>query len=152
MAGTGRKPYATVDITPFDVPVERLQPPPHLGPAATRVFRDLVARVPAGQFKPSDISLVCRWAEWTAVADRAAAEMATSDLVTADGRPSPWIAIHERASKQLVALALRLRLGPQSRASKAPKTEVPGQQSYYERMAAEEDDGEAGDGAVGDRS
>src|SRR6516164_8003109 len=72
MAGTGRKPYATVDITPFDVPVERLQPPPHLGPAATRVFRDLVARVPAGQFKPSDISLVCRWAEWTAVADRAA--------------------------------------------------------------------------------
>ena len=152
MGGTGRKPFTTIDISPFDMPVERLQPPPHLGPAATRIFRDLVARVPAGQFKPSDLSLVCRWCEWTAVADRAAAEMATSDLVTPDGQPSPWIAIAERASKQLVALSLRLRLGPQSRASKAPKTEAPGQQSYYERMAAEEDDGEAGDGVVGDRS
>jgi len=146
--GTGRKPYVTHDIVPFDMPAERLVPPPHLGPAATRIFRDLIVRVPAGQFKPSDLSLVCRWAEWTAVADRAAAEMATSDLVTADGRPSPWIAIAERASKQLVALSLRLRLGPQSRASKAPKTEAPGQQSYYERMAAE--DNEDGDGAIGD--
>jgi phage terminase small subunit len=149
--GTGRGPYATVDISPFDMPVERLQPPPHLGPAATRVFRDLVARVPAGQFKPSDLSLVCRWAEWTAVADLAGAELATSALVDEHGRPSPWIAIAERASKQLVALSLRLRLGPQSRASKAPKTEPAGQQSYYERMAAEETDDEAG-GAVGDRS
>ena len=146
--GTGRKPYVTHDIVPFDMPAERLVPPPHLGPAATRIFRDLIVRVPAGQFKPSDLSLVCRWAEWTAVADRAAAEMATSELVTADGRPSPWIAIAERASKQLVALSLRLRLGPQSRASKAPKTEAPGQQSYYERMAAE--DNEDGDGAIGD--
>ena len=146
--GTGRKPFTTIDVSPFDMPVERLEAPPHLGPAATRIFRDLVLRVPAGQFKPSDLSLVCRWAEWTAVADRAAAEMATSDLVTADGRPSPWIAIAERASKQLVALSLRLRLGPQSRASKAPKTEAPGQQSYYERMAAE--DNEDGDGAIGD--
>ena len=82
MGGTGRKPFTTIDISPFDMPVERLQPPPHLGPAATRIFRDLVARVPAGQFKPSDLSLVCRWCEWTAIADRAGAEMATSDLVT----------------------------------------------------------------------
>ena len=146
--GTGRKPFTTIDVSPFDMPVERLQPPPHLGHAATRIFRSLVASVPAAQFKPSDLSLVCRWAEWTAVADRAAAEIATGELVDEHGRPSPWIAIAERASKQLVALSLRLRLGPQSRASKAPKTEAPGQQSYYERMAAE--DNEDGDGAIGD--
>ena len=148
--GTGRKPFTTIDVSPFDMPVERLQPPPHLGHAATRIFRSLVASVPAAQFKPSDLSLVCRWCEWTAIADRAAAEIATGELVDEHGRPSPWIAIAERASKQLVALSLRLRLGPQSRANKAPKTEAPGQQSYYERMAAEEDDGEAGDGAIGD--
>jgi phage terminase small subunit len=142
MAGTGRKPYATVDISPFDMPIERLQPPPHLGPAATRVFRDLVLRVPAGQFKPSDLSLVCRWCEWTAVADRAAAEMATGELVDEHGQPSPWIAIAERASKQLVALALRLRLGPQSRASKAPKSEPVASLSYYEQMMLEDDDGD----------
>ena len=58
--GTGRKPYVTHDIVPFDMPAERLVPPPHLGPAATRIFRDLIVRVPAGQFKPSDLSLVCR--------------------------------------------------------------------------------------------
>ena len=142
MAGTGRKPFTTVDIAPFDMPVERLQPPPHLGPAATRVFRDLVLRVPAGQFKPSDLSLVCRWCEWTAVADRAAAEMATGELVDEHGQPSPWIAIAERASKQLVALALRLRLGPQSRASKAPKSEPVASLSYYEQMMLEDDDGD----------
>ena len=146
--GTGRKPFTTIDVSPFDMPVERLQPPPHLGHAATRIFRSLVASVPAAQFKPSDLSLVCRWCEWTAIADRAAAEIATGELVDEHGRPSPWIAIAERASKQLVALSLRLRLGPQSRASKAPKTEAPGQQSYYERMAAE--DNEDGDGAIGD--
>jgi len=146
--GTGRKPFTTIDVSPFDMPVERLEAPPHLGHAATRIFRSLVASVPAAQFKPSDLSLVCRWCEWTAIADRAAAEIATGELVDEHGRPSPWIAIAERASKQLVALSLRLRLGPQSRASKAPKTEAPGQQSYYERMAAE--DNEDGDGAIGD--
>ena len=142
MAGTGRKPYATVDITPFDQPVERLQPPPHLGPAATKVFRDLVARVPAGQFKPSDLSLVCRWAEWTAVADRAAAEIATGELVDEHGQPSPWIAIAERASKQLIALSLRLRLGPQSRMDKSPKTQAAKDLSYYDRMMLEGDNGD----------
>jgi len=143
--GTGRKPFTTIDVSPFDMPVERLEAPPHLGPAATRIFRDLVLRVPAGQFKPSDLSLVCRWAEWTAVADRAAAEMATGALVTPDGLPSPWIVIHERATKQLIALALRLRLGPQSRADKAPKTQAAKDLSYYERMALEGDDDGDGD-------
>jgi phage terminase small subunit len=142
MAGTGRKPYVTHDIVPFDMSVERLEAPPHLGPAATRIFRDLIVLVPAGQFKPSDISLVCRWCEWSAVADRAAAEMATSALVDENGRPSPWIAIAERASKQLVALSLRLRLGPQSRADKAPKTQPAGQLSYYDQMTLEGDDGD----------
>ena len=151
MAGTGRKPYATVDITPFDQPVERLQPPPHLGHAATRIFRSLVASVPAAQFKPSDLSLVCRWCEWTAIADRAAAEIATGELVDEHGRPSPWIAIAERASKQLVALSLRLRLGPQSRADKAPKTQPADQLSYYDQMTLEGDDGD-GDHPDRDRS
>ena len=142
MAGTGRKPFTTVDITPFDQPIERLQPPPHLGPAATRIFRDLVVRVPAEQFKPSDLSLVCRWCEWTAVADLAGAELATGALVDEHGQPSPWIAIAERASKQLIALSLRLRLGPQSRMDKSPKTQAAKDLSYYDRMMLEGDDGD----------
>jgi hypothetical protein len=59
-------------------------------------------------------------------------------------RPSGWFNLHERATKSLVALALRLRLGPQSRADKAPKTLPAAEMSYYERISFEEgadDDG-----------
>jgi len=141
MAGTGRKPYVTHDVTPFDAPDERLRPPDSLGPAEKRVFWSLITQVPATQFQPADLPLICRWCELTVLGDRAAAEMATGNLVE-NGLPSPWIAIHERATKQLIALALRLRLGPQSRADKAPKTQPAGTLSYYEQMTLEGDDGD----------
>ena len=73
------------------------------------------------------------------LADRAAAEMATGNLVE-NGLPSPWIAIHEKATKQLIALSLRLRLSPQSRMDKAPKTQAAKDLSYYDRMLLEGDD------------
>jgi hypothetical protein len=56
------------------------------------------------------------------MAETAAGEMAVSGMVTADGKPSPWVSIYMQATKALSGLALRLWLGPQSRASKAPKT------------------------------
>ena len=142
MGGTGRKPYVTHDVTPFGLPDERLKPPDHLGPLEKRVFFHLITHAPAGQFREVDLSLVCRWCELSAVADRAAAELATGNLVTEDGRPTPWLSVHERAVKGLVALSLRLQLAPQSRASKAPKTSPAGTLSYYEQMALEGDDGD----------
>jgi hypothetical protein len=142
MAGTGRKPYATVDITPFDAPDQRLRPPDSLGPLEKRIFFHLITHVPAAQFQPADLPLVCRWCELSAVADRAAAELATGNLVTEDGRPTPWLAVHEKAVKGLVALSLRLRLSPQSRMDKSPKTQPVGTLSYYEQMALEDDDGD----------
>jgi phage terminase small subunit len=146
MGGTGRKPFVTMDVTPFGLPDERLRPPDSLGPLERRVFLDLVAQCPASQFQKSDLSLLCRWAEWTVVAEQAAGEYRAGGLLTDDGRPSPWLAIHERATKNLIALALRLRLGPQSRADKAPKTLPSAELSYYERMALEDDDdGDEGD-------
>jgi hypothetical protein len=68
--------------------------------------------------------------------------MTTHGKVTPDGRPSPWLSVYMQATKQLNGLALRLRLGPQSRASKAPKT-LPRELSYYDEMAETEgeDDG-----------
>src|SRR5262245_16618063 len=137
MAETGRKPFATYDINPFGLPDERLRPPASLGTLEKQVFVDLITRCPAGQFRESDLPLLCRWAEATVLAERAAAEMAAGSLVTADGRVSPWVSIHERATKSLIALALRLRLGPQSRADKAPKTLPAASLSYYERMMLE---------------
>jgi phage terminase small subunit len=96
----------------------------------------LVCSVPAGQFKESDLSLLCRWAEATVQAEVAASELQASGLVTADGRVSPWFAIHQQATKSLTMLALRLRLGPQSRAPRAPKRQA-ASMSYYERMELE---------------
>jgi hypothetical protein len=100
-----------------------------------------VLSCPISQFQPADLPLLCRWAELTIMAERAAGELATGGMVTADGRVSPWFAIHERATKGLTALALRLRLGPQSRAKKAPKSKA-GPVSYYERMTLEGERGE----------
>jgi len=74
------------------------------------------------------------------LADRAAAEMVTADLLSDDFRAA--LGIHEKAVKGLVALSLRLQLAPQSRASKAPKTSPAGTLSYYEQMALEGDDGD----------
>jgi len=139
MAGTGRKPYVTHDVTPFDASDDRLKPPDSLGPAEKRVFWSLTTQVPAAQFQPADLPLICRWCELTVLADRAAAEMATGNLVE-NGLPSPWIAIHEKATKQLIALSLRLRLSPQSRMDKAPKTQAAKDLSYYDRMLLEGDD------------
>ena len=139
MAGTGRKPYTTMDIHPYGELDDRLKPPDSLGPAEKRVFWSLITQVPVTQFQPADLPLICRWCELTVVADRAAAEMATGNLVE-NGLPSPWIAIHEKATKQLIALSLRLRLSPQSRMDKAPKTQAAKDLSYYDRMMLEGDD------------
>ena len=49
------------------------------------------------------------------MAEQAAGELQAGGMVTADGRVSPWFTIHQQATKSLTGLALRLRLGPQSR-------------------------------------
>jgi hypothetical protein len=136
LAQTGRKPFATYDVQPFGA-WERLKPPASLGEPEKRAFFDLISRVPAGQFQECDLPLLCRWAELTVMAETAAGKLAVAGMVTTDGKVSPWFSVHERATKGLTLLALRLRLGPQSRASKAPKT-LAGELSYYDRRALED--------------
>src|SRR6516225_9670738 len=140
MAGTGRKPFVTTDVTPFGLPNKRVRPPTTLGALEKRAFLDLVTQCPASQFRKSDLPLLCRWAELTIMAEQAWGELSAGSPVTNDGRVSPWFTIHARATKELALLALRLRLGPQSRASKAPKTEPAENLSYYERQMLEDDD------------
>ena len=136
MAGTGRKPFETTDVVPFGAENERLRPPPSLAEPAKRAFLDLVTTTDPRQFRASDLPLLCRWAELTVMAEQAAGELQAGGMVTADGRVSPWFTIHQHATKGLTGLALRLRLGPQSRTPKAPKTK-PGAVSYYDRMTLE---------------
>jgi hypothetical protein len=137
MAPTGRQPYDTTEPTIFGVPSGRIRPPPGLGGREKEVFSSLVAACPAAQFQPSDTALICRWAESVALAEQAAGELEAGGVVTSDGKVSPWFTVHQRASKTVSELALRLRLGPQSRAPRAPKTKAR-PLSYYEMQALEE--------------
>jgi phage terminase small subunit len=132
MAKTGPN-YQATEVVPFGAD-RRLRPPDSLPDAARRAFADLVTSLPAGHFKQGDISLLCRYAEAVAAAEQAAFEMAQpGGMVTVDGRVSPWFHVHQQATKTLNALALRLRLGPQSRALKQSKKEA-APVSVYDRL------------------
>jgi len=141
MAG-GRRPFATVDVHPWYEGEQRLQPPACLGDAERRAFVDLVSACPTAQFTRADLPLLCRWCELEVMAQTAAAELGDGGMVTVDGKVSPWVSIHATATKGQSLLALRLRLGPQSRANRAPKTQ-PAPMSYYERASMLGDDDEA---------
>lgn len=146
MAGRGRHPYEITDATPFGLPNPRLKPPASLSEPEKQAFLDLITACPASQFTAADLPLLARWSELVVMAETAAAEMTAGGMVTVDRKVSPWVTVHEKATKGLVALALRLRLGPQSRAFKAPKrTAAP--TSYYDRAALleAEDEDEAGE-------
>jgi len=141
MAGTGRKPYTTTDAVPWHLGNQRLKPPKTLGDLEKQAFIDLISRVPLTQFQECDLSLICRWCELEVMAQQAAGEMHAQGMVTADGKVSPWFTVHQQATKGQALLALRLRLGPQSRSQRAPKTQ-PAPMSYYERASLLESDDE----------
>ena len=84
MAGTGRKPFETTDVVPFGAGNERLRPPPSLGKPEKQAFLDLVTTTDPKQFRPSDLPLLCRWAELTVMAEQAAGELQAGGMVTAD--------------------------------------------------------------------
>jgi phage terminase small subunit len=138
MAKSGLDNPQTTEVIPYGVD-RRLRPPDSLPDAARRCFANVVASLPASHFKPADIDLLCRWAEAAAAAEEAAFQMAQpGGMVTTDGKVSPWFAIHASATKTLNALALRLRIGPQSRARRQSKKE-PAPISAYDRMRLEKD-------------
>jgi hypothetical protein len=136
MPNTGRQPYETTDVLPFGTGVSRLRPPASLGEPEKAAFLDLVTSCPATQFEASDLPLLVRWAELVAMAETAAGELTVGGMVTADGKVSPWFTVHQQATKTLSGLALRLRLGPQSRTPKAPKRKA-GPLSYFDIMELE---------------
>jgi hypothetical protein len=133
MAPTGRQPYTAFEATTYGAGTGRIRPPPGLGGREKEVFLSLVAACPAAQFQPSDAALIARWAESIVLAEQAAGELEAGGVVTSDGKVSPWFTVHQRASKTVSELALRLRLGPQSRQPRAPKTKAR-PLSYYEEL------------------
>jgi phage terminase small subunit len=131
---SGRKPYATTDLVPFGVPANRLRPPDALPDAAKRHFTQLVVAMPVGHFRPGDLSYLCRWAALSALAEQAEFEMSQPNgIVAPDGKLSAWVTAHATAVKNLNALALRLRLTPQSRQAKVSKKGTTAA-SFYDEM------------------
>jgi hypothetical protein len=119
---SGRKPYATTDLVPFGVPANRLRPPDALPDAAKSHFR------------PGDLSYLCRWVALSALAEQAEFEMSQPNgIVAPDGKLSAWVTAHATAVKNLNALALRLRLTPQSRQAKVSKKGTTAA-SFYDEM------------------
>jgi hypothetical protein len=100
-------------------------------------FLDVVLANDPTYFKPSDMPLLCRYAEANALAARAAAALLKAGpIVNGDDKPSAWLAVHAVATKEVTALAMRLRLSPQARMPNNPKR--PQQPlSVYERMRLE---------------
>jgi hypothetical protein len=98
-----------------DIETERIagSPPPVLAPpaslseAAKAIFVALVADCDADHFERSDLGLLCQYCEAQAMAERAAAAVGAGD--------SKQLLVWERAVRTMNGLALRLRLGPQSR-------------------------------------
>jgi phage terminase small subunit len=130
----------TVDFT--GEATRRLRPPSRLQGRAKDIFIEVVTGCDPRHFRPADLPLLERYAEACALAEKAA-EMLAAEGAVVDDKVNPWFSVHASATKTVNGLALRLRLGPQSRAPRQPKT-IPQPTSYYERLELEADDDDGG--------
>ena len=133
-----RKSAASLAVTSVNRLPSRLKPPATLSELARAEFLRIVTAESPTHFKKSDLSLLCRYCEGAALAERA--EVHVRDESPPSAR---WLAAWREGTRVMKDLALRLRLSPQSRMPNNPKRE---NVSYYERMALEESD-DADDGA-----
>jgi len=132
-----RRSASSLSVVPIASRAARLRPPPTLSESERAIFIDIVAACDANHFRASDLPLLCRYAEACALAEQAAQELRQGGAVIG-GRPSPWIMVQEKANRTIVALSMRLRLSPQSRAPNNPSRKPP--TSAYDRMRIETDD------------
>ena len=115
---------------------KRLSPPADLDPAATVVWRRIVAACAAGHFSLADSELLRAYCEAAVLSQEAFATMQHEGRVI-DGKVSPWMPLLEKSTRALSALAPRLRLGPSARTD--PKTTARqlnnrGPASIYDRL------------------
>lgn len=92
----------------------RLRPPEGLAPEVRAVFVDHVNANDPKHFVRSDTALLVEYATASVMARRAAEALEREGLVVA-GRPNPWLVVQEKQVRAMTALAMRLRLAPQSR-------------------------------------
>ena len=122
----------------------RLSPPGTLSPGAKTVYAHTVNSVDPSHFSEVDAPLLEAYAQSAALATEAAQRL-DADGAVVEGKPSPWLAVSEKAIKQLVALSARLRICPQSRfdrlgagANSRPQPDTPkaGRKSDWDDLIA----------------
>jgi hypothetical protein len=94
-------------------PTPVLQPPAGLSEPARAAFVALVGDCAPDHFEPADTTLLARYANATVFSEQAEARLAANP----DDRAA--LALWEKATRTMSGLALRLRLGPQSRRERA---------------------------------
>jgi phage terminase small subunit len=137
-----RSTYTTYDTEEFsgDAAPRRLKPSARLTGRTRAVFLETVNDCAMGHFRKSDRPLLETFAAAAALAEQATNELLHGGAVIED-KPSPWVGIFVSATKTMNALALRLRISPQSRTSRAPKTQA-APSSFYDTWEPEEDEGD----------
>ena len=115
MKQRGRKSAASLEVINVDGSPDRLQPPDHLSADDRQRFTEIVSNCDARHFRPSDTTLLCRFVEADALAEKAAAELRKHGAVSKDGKPNGWLVVQEKSVRALGSLSMRLRLSPQSR-------------------------------------
>jgi phage terminase small subunit len=123
-----RKSRAEWELEPYVQPAQAvsLPPPAGLSEAARSVWVDLVASHDEGHFTEGDVTLMQQYCEAASLAQKAAVALQAGD----DTRLKVW----ERATSIMASLALRLRLGPQSRRERQASASKP--RSWMDDFAA----------------
>ena len=92
----------------------RMTPPKSLAEGPATIWKQIVHSVTGDHFRECDHVLLAEFCRAADLANRAAAAIEAEGAIVA-GKANPWVAVQEKCQKSLVALALRLRLAPQSR-------------------------------------
>ncbi len=109
-------------------PARRPEPPLELGEPESVIFRQTVAAAPVDHFLPEDLPLLCAYVR-CAVLERRAAEQLAAATTPANAT------IHSQVTKTLMALSVRLRIGPRSRdTNRRPAKSGARAVSFYETM------------------
>ncbi len=109
-----RKSAASLEITQASPRSNRVRPPPTLSEPERNLFVAIVGNCSQDHFRASDLPLLSRYCEASVLAERAAQQLRDAPVI--DCKPSPWLPVREKATREMVALSMRLRLSPQARA------------------------------------
>lgn len=125
-----RRSRAATEADAVSIPSEPIavQPPESLSPAARAAFVALVASCEPDHFRDCDIGLISRYAVASVMAETAEAAL------QADPDDGKALALWDKATRAMSGLALRLRIGPQSRRERA---RVEKELSWSDRFALE---------------